>query len=183
MASSHREELGSRLRDFDELMAARDLVCPDGRGRPQERQGAAIIRASVVLLSAAFEAYVEELYEEAVDLLFAEASARDRKALKEDTSQRLNNASTFKVNRLFFNVGIPWIMQRQRMRWQKFSNESVRTELDRIIRIRNQVAHGESPTIRKNTAKRWKGVVERLADRLDLIVSDEVEDKTGKRPW
>ena len=137
----------------------------------------------MVLLSAAFEAYVEELFDDTVDHVFANVSESDRDVLKKDTSERLNNASTFKVNRLFFNVGIPWIMHNQRIRWQKFSNESVCSELNRIIRTRNEVAHGGSPTIRRRTAVRWKRVIERLADRLDLVVAEEIERQTGSSPW
>lgn len=183
MPSQPRTELDNRLKDFDELMLARDLVCPDGRGRKRERQGAAILRSSVVLLSAAFEAYVEEVYEEAVDLVFATVSSGQRNALKNDTSGNLHNATTAKVDRLFFHLGLPWIMRHQRIRWQKFSNDKVRSELDRIVRTRNEVAHGKSPHIRKSTAKRWKGVIERLADRIDAIVASHVESQTGARPW
>ena len=183
MPSKPREELDTRLKDFDELMLARDLVCPDGRGRSQERQGAAILRSSVVLLSAAFEAYVEEVYDEAVDLVFAQVTQGERNTLKNDTSGNLHNATTSKVNRLFFNLGIPWIMHHRRVRWQKFSNESVREDLNRIVKTRNAVAHGESPYIRKATVIRWKGVIERLADRIDAIVAGHVEEQTGARPW
>ena len=83
MPSQHRIELDTRLKDFDELMLARDLVCPDGRGRDRERQGAAILRSGVVLLSAAFEAYVEEVYDEAVDLVFAHATQGERNTPEE----------------------------------------------------------------------------------------------------
>ncbi len=183
MPSPARTHLESRLQDFDELIAARDLVCPDGRGRGRDAQGAAILRSSVVLLSAAFEAYVEEVYDAAVDLVFTQVSQGERNTLKNDTSGKLNNASTAKVNRLFFNLGIPWIMKHRRVRWQKFSNASVQKELDRIVKARNEVAHGESPYLRKATLLRWKGVIQRLADRLDEVVADHVHARTTVRPW
>lgn len=183
MPSQPRIELDRRLADFEELMRARDAVCPSNPGRPAERQGAAIIRSSVVMLSAAFEAYVEELFDEAADLIFASAAKSDLNELKKDTSEKLNNASTFKVNRLFFNLGIPWIMQHPRVRWQKFSNQSVQEELNRIIKARNSIAHGGNKSVHKATALKWKGVIQKLSDRLDLLVAEHVENQNGTRPW
>ena len=78
MPSQSRQELTNRLTDFDELIHARNTICPIGAGRPAKRKGAAVIRSSVVLLSASFEAYVEEVYEATVDLIFARASQADR---------------------------------------------------------------------------------------------------------
>ena len=183
MPSRSRQELSTRLTDFDELIEARDAICPDGAGRPAKRRGAAVVRSSVVLLAASFEAYVEEVYESAVDLLFAAAPPADRKKLKDDTSGRLNNATVFKVNRLFFNIGIPWIMHNQRVRWQKFTNQSVRDALDGMVNARNSIAHGEVISVRKPTAVRWRGFVERLADRIDSIVGDHVHQQTGIAHW
>lgn len=183
MPSIARDELDVRLADFDELMLARDAICPTGRGRPSQRQGAAILRSSVVVLSAVFEAYVERVYDEAVDILLATSAESDRESLKNKTSRRLHNANSIKVNRLFDNIGIARIMESDRVRWQKFSNTNVRAELDRIVMARNGIAHGESRAIQKRTATRWRGVIGRLADRLDGVVADHVEQQTGCRPW
>ena len=126
MPSNARRELDAQLKDFDELMYARDTVCPAERGRPRQRQGAAILRSSVVLLSAAFEAYVEGIFEDAVDILFCSVSEGARNELKQDTSRRLNNASAAKVNRLFFNVGIPWIMSSNRIRCRNSATRALK---------------------------------------------------------
>ena len=183
MTSEARVELSRRIADFDELMDARDTVCPSGAGRPAQRQGQAIVHAAVVLLAAAFEAYVEEIYDEAVDIVFDEAEDSDIKQLKANTSGRLNNASVFRVNQLFFNLGIPWIMKEEKIRWQKFSNQKVRKTLDEFITSRNKVAHGGNPGLRKSSATKWRGFVERLADRIELVVADAIEDWEYDRPW
>ena len=183
MPSTARTELTRRLNDFEEAMLARDAICPTTAGRPERRQGAAVIRAAVVLLSAAFEAYVEDVFDAAVDLIYTTADPADIKAFKKDTSGSLNNASVFKVNRLFFNLGIPWIMQHTNVRWQKFSNSKVQETLGDIITARNKIAHGANKSVRKPTALKWKGCIERLADRIDAIVADKVEIETGTRPW
>ena len=183
MSSQARTELTRRLKDFDEIMAARDTICPVNAGRPAQKKGAALIRSAVVMLAGAFEGYIEDVFDAAVDLIYAQESADDRKALKKDTSGSLNNASVFKVNRLFFNLGLPWIMQHQEVRWQKFTNSKVRETLGKLVTARNSIAHGGTKSVSKPTAKKWKGCVERLADRIDAIVAEHVESQTGNRPW
>jgi len=135
------------------------------------------------MLSAAFEGYVEDVFDAAVDLIYDHATVAERNTLKNDTSGNLNNASAFKVNRLFFNLGIPWIMNSPSIQWQKFSNDRVCEELNSLIRTRNEIAHGEDTLARKPTANKWRGMIERLADRLDVVVADGVEERTGNRPW
>jgi hypothetical protein len=142
-----------------------------------------VLRSAAVLLSAAFEGYMETLYNAAVDLLFAGYPVADRNALKESTSERNHNANVFKVNALYFNVGIPWVMHHPHIHWQKFSNERVRATLNELSTARNQIAHGQSATVRKPTARKWRNFVDRLAARLDEIVADKVEADTGVRPW
>ena len=183
MPSNARTSLDKQLRDFDELIHARDTICPNGAGRPAQRQGAAIIRAGVLILSAAFEAYAEDVYEEAVDLVYVQWPESKRKELKKDTSQKMNNASVYKLNNLFIHIGVPWIMDSQKLRWQKFSNSSVQDTLGQLISARNKIAHGRPKTVQKPTAKKWRNFVSKLADKIDLVVADRVEEVTGSRPW
>ena len=182
MSSVARTELDRRLKDFDELMHARDQVCSSGAGRPAQQQGQAIVHGSVVLLAAAFEAFVEELYEEAVDIVYAHADANDIAQLRKNTSRRMNNADSFKVNHLFFNVGIAWIMKMPRIRWQKFSNQKVQETVNKVVVAHNEVAHGKNPGLRKSQAANWRDFVERIADRLELTVADELVRWAHGRP-
>ena len=39
MLSQARKELNLRLKDFDEIMTARDAICPANAGRPAKKQG------------------------------------------------------------------------------------------------------------------------------------------------
>ncbi len=183
MSSQARKELTRRLKDFDEIMTARDAICPANAGRPAQKQGAAVVRSAVVMLAAAFEGYIEDVFDAAVDLIYANESKPDRKSLKKDTSGSLNNASVFKVNRLFFNLGIPWIMQHQNVRWQKFTNAKVQETLGKLVTARNSIAHGGNKAVSKPTAVKWKGCVEKLSDRIDSIVANHVKAQTGCRPW
>lgn len=183
MPSQARVALDEQIKDFDELMQARDTICPDGAGRPAKRQGAAIIRASVLMLAAAFEAYAEDVYEEAVDLIYANKTAAKRQALKGDTSQKMNNATIYKLNNLFIHLGISWIMDHPRICWQKFSNASVQDTLGALMAARNRNAHGRPKGVRKPTAVKWRYFSLKLADRIDLVVAERVDEVPGNRPW
>lgn len=183
MPSTARQDLAEHLADFDELIRARDAICPDGAGRPAKRQGAAAIRGSVLLLAAAFESYVEDVFDLGIDKLFSEPRPNRNKQLKKNTSGTFSNANVFKVNMLFFNIGIPWIMYNPKLHWQKFTNKSVETTLNALILARNHIAHGKPYTVRKPTALKWRNFIERLADKIDNIVADHVEKTMRARPW
>lgn len=107
VSSLAREELLNRLDDVEELVSAHSVLTGGGRGRPRERQGAALTRAGVVLLAAAMEAYVEELFEESARRVFANWPEPDVDAFVEQTAGRLNNADAKKTGMLFFNIGVP----------------------------------------------------------------------------
>ena len=69
MPSKAREELATRLDDVDELISAHGFVTGGERGAPLiingRRQGRALVRAGIVLLCAAAEAYIEDIFDEA----------------------------------------------------------------------------------------------------------------------
>jgi hypothetical protein len=104
MPSVARAELQIRLKDVAELLEAHTALTGGGRGAPAERQGAAVTKAGVVLLSAATEAYVEDLFEEAAKALFAGMGEDKIESLFKNTRGRFNNASVFKTNMLFFTL-------------------------------------------------------------------------------
>lgn len=183
MASPALTTLKKRLREVDEVVEARDRISPTGAGRPAQRRGAAVVRAGTMLLAALFEGYVEDVYDCAVDLVYAAYSKSERTNLKNDTSGQMHNASPFKVNRLFFNLGIPWVMSSASLRWQKYPNDKVQKMLQSLVTARNKIAHGKTHTVRRETLVSWRAQIERLAERLDVVVADYVEAQTGNRPW
>lgn len=184
MPSHARQALDVRLRDLDEIIAARDAICPEGAGKPAQKRGSALLRGGTVLLAAAFEGFVEELYELAVSHIYFTMTEDERKSLIDHTSKRLNNANVHKINLLYFNLGIPWIMSTPSIRWQKCSNQTVRSKVNSLIQTRGSVAHGRSsPGVRKDVLHNWRDVITRLADRLDVVVADHIEHRTGHRPW
>lgn len=182
MPSQANLKLRIRLLEIDEVISARDSICPAGAGKPALKKGAAVIRAGTTLLSAVFEAFVEELYEKSLDLLHPTLPT-EVKELKKNTSAKNHNANNHQVNNLFFYVGIPWIMQSNKIRWRKFSNKSVRDTLSELSSARNKIAHGAAHSVTKHQLVKWRDFVGRLADRLDEVVADHIETQTGTRPW
>lgn len=183
MPSHHLADFKKKLNDFDEIISARDAICPSGAGRPAKRKGAAVVRGAVVLLAAAFEAYVEDVFDEIVDKIYSAQSDADRKALKKETSGRLNNASVWKINLLYASVGHPWIMRDISFRWQKFTNKSVQKTLDEIIEARNKIAHRGVFTVRRDRAIKWRNFLDRLTDKFDDRAKSIIQDQTGAAPW
>lgn len=182
MPSAANVKLKARLLEIDEVISARDSICPANAGKPALKKGAAVIRAGTTLLSAVFEAFVEELYENTLDLLHPAMTAEVRE-LKKHTSEKNHNANNHQVNNLFFYAGIPWIMQSKKIRWKKFDNQSVRDTLGKLSSARNKIAHGSVHTVTKNQLVFWRDFAGRLADRLDVVVADHIEKETGTRPW
>jgi hypothetical protein len=180
MPSQAHQELEARLRDVEELINAHTTVTGGEPGRPAARQGAAITRAGIVLLAAATEAFVEDLFEEAARLIFADMPNNDLERLFRNTSKRLNNASVHNIEMLYFNLGMPWVLQI--IAWRKFPNGTLRKELDKLIEGRNTIAHGRGEMVRLQTLRRWKNMIEMLAPRFVAKLADRVEEATGQRP-
>ena len=176
MESKARAELSRRLADVDELVEAHGALTGTARGR--RRKGPAITRAGVVLLTAAMEAFVEELFEEACDKVFAVLADEERKALYKETSRRLNTANVQNTNLLFFNLGVPWILSG--VRWQNCSNAYFCERLDRLIETRGRIAHGKQPVVWLGRLRAWKTMVEKYAEVLERKVADHIESTTGK---
>lgn len=180
MPSVARAGLEIRLKDADELIVAHAALTGGRRGRPARRQGAAVVRAGVVLVVAAMEAFVEDLFEEAASLLFPAMAPDDLKALFRQTSERLNNADALKTNLLFFNLGIPWILAS--VRWQKTSNGAFKKRLHDLIQTRGQIAHGRAPTVSLAKLRGWRQMVGLYASVLDRLIADQLSRLTGTRP-
>lgn len=183
MASPHLAKLKQRLQEVDEIIAARDAICPSNAGRPAKKQGAAVISGGTVLLAALLEGYLEELFEDCLDTLYSNIPTNERNNLKNRTSRRNNSANPNQVNTPFFYLGVPWVMQSDRLRWRKMSNRDVRERLQALSKARNQLAHGGSRSVRKQTLVSWRRFVERLAERLDEIAANHIAAELGLRPW
>ena len=180
MPSDARRELEARLADVNELFKAHRALTGGGRGRPAQGQGAAITRAGIVLLAAAVEGFVEDLFEETAHLLWPNRPETDLKELFESTSRRFANAKYRRTEILLANLGLAWALGE--IRWRKFSNGAFREALDSLINTRNQIAHGIRPRQNLRSLVRWRRMVEQYATKLEEVLANHVQSVTDKRP-
>jgi hypothetical protein len=68
--------------------------------------------------------------------------------------------------------------------WQRAGNKAVRDNLGKLVRTRNQIAHGTvGVTVYKSDITRLRRYVEGFAQRFDALVRDQVHALTGTYPW
>lgn len=180
MPSAARTSLQTRLKDVDEIILGHYVLTGGQRGRPARRQGAALTRAGVVLLAAAMEAFVEDLFEESARLMMRGRTQPEFNEFFRNTSERLNVADVHKTNLLYFNLGIHWVLEG--IRWQKFSNRSVQSTLNKLVDSRNRIAHGSQPPVRLQTLRKWKGFVVRYSEKIEERLANHIEQMIGTRP-
>lgn len=133
------------LHFVDELIAVRRDQHGGGRGAPPlqggHRIGASINRSCIVMLSALLQSYVEEVFGEAARRTFPRLNADD--AYYERYWNQMKgwgNPSGANVRSLFLKIGIPDVFDG--LSWQGTTTERIRTRLDALNQIRNQIAHG-----------------------------------------
>jgi hypothetical protein len=182
MPSTALSEYTIALDGVEELIAAHKTLTGGTVGAPKARQGAATARAAVVLLTAALEGYVEDLCEEAIELLFAGAPSQDRSNLKQWTVGNMANPSAAKVDQLFFPLGLPWITAE--IGWQKFAKPNARKWLKQMIDRRNAIAHGDraNHVVQIQTVRKWYGHSRAFGPKLEQLVAAHITAETGNPP-
>jgi len=171
--SNSRDQLNQGLQELKDL---EDLVQLKTQGSQGPTAGiAAARRAAVLLLNAHFEAYLEDVLQEALTALNA---GLDASTLRRDfTTPRPRN-----IDRLFVLLGIDKISHQPS--WQKAANKTVRGALEELQDTRNAIAHGEAGVrATKQDVARFGGYVRGFADAVDELIADRIEQLTGRRPW
>lgn len=168
MPSNALLALNQNLKDVEEVIKAHESLTGGGKGKPSGGQGAALTRAGVVLLAATMEAFVEELFREAVALLYPRMTTVQQRDLFKDTVDRLNNADVTKTNLLYFNLGIPWVLND--VRWKKFSNASFQKALNSLVSTRNRIAHGGRPKVGLKKLRDWLKLVQKYGSVMEAVV-------------
>jgi hypothetical protein len=178
MASSAFASFTAALASVDEVMNA-----APGPGRPRLGHTGAVVKGGLVHLTAALEGYVEAVFEEATRALWPAWPSNQYKSFFKSTVGRFNNAHEFNTNRLFFNLGMAWIVQQ--ISWQHFPNASVVKLLEDTYRDRGAISHGSA--VAKLTLPRLRvrrDLIERYARELDHQIAIEVAARTGNpAPW
>jgi len=173
-----RQGLEAALGDVEELVQAHVALTGGGVGAPAQRQGQAISRAAIVILVAAIEVFVEELFEETA-LKFYEVNDRaDLKFLFSNTTDKLNHPSVEKIDLLFYNIGIMNVLDE--VRWKKTSNDSFKKRFRALLELRGRIAHGRRPSVRLSVVRRGLAFARRFADCLQSTVDWYVADEETK---
>jgi|SRR5665213_739719 len=195
MASKASIRFENKLKDVHALLDIHGDISGSRRGR-REAKLRVLHKASIALLVAAWETYIESLLEEGV--LFISGSALSgteaevhydelQLLIKENVQQavrRLNTANAENVQVLFRNCfGIEDIREswgRTGLDWKK-----AYLALNQLLRERHSIVHGamNDPEYRKRDVKSWLQFLRITVERTDLVVRDRIQALTGKTPW
>lgn len=139
------------------------------RGRKYEVEG--INRAAVLMLSAHFEGYLEDVKAEALYAINPELNAPT-------LTFGLHNPWRDRIDQLFAFIGMK--KPSKNISWQKASNSSVRTNLEKLVGTRNKLAHGTTGVqVDKSEIVSLRKYVEGFAQRFDADVRARVKTLTG----
>lgn len=138
----------------DELINARVAQHGGGRGAPPiaggVRIGASINRSVIVMLSALLQTYVEDVFHQSAKQVFPALAASDAVYQKYwSQMNRWGNPSDGNIENLFIRIGVPDVFDG--LSWQKTSKATIKTKLNKLNQIRNDIAHGAAQ-IRVNGA-------------------------------
>jgi len=173
MASRAHDEMTDRLTDVDQLMAAHAAVGGTQRGRRYEVVG--LNRAAILMLSAHFEGYLEDVMTDALIAL-------NPHLIPKPLIGGFHNPWPDRIDALFefLNMSKPSRV----ISWRRAGNAAVRKNLEKLVATRNQIAHGTTGvTVYKNEVISLRKYVEGFAQRFDQLVHDQVEALTGVSPW
>ena len=166
------------LKDVEELLDAHQSLTGGNRGRPAQKQGAAVTKSGVVMLTAVFEAFVEDVFERAAKDVFADEldTTRKLKDFIRETSGRLNNASVKNIDFLYAQIGYPFILRE--LSWKGFNNTNLRESIDAMVSVRNKIAHGGAPKVNLQNLRRWKNMIEAFSLRFENLVFEHAQEWT-----
>lgn len=173
MSSNAYAALTTRLQDVDELMAAHVAVGGTQRGRRFEVEG--LNRAAVLMLSAHFEGYLEDVMAEALGSLNGQLDPQPLVG-------GFHNPWPDRIDELFAFLGMS--KPSRDISWQRAGNPAVRKNLEDLVRKRNQLAHGAMGVrVYKTDVTRFRRYVEGFAVRFDALVRNRVRRLVGSYPW
>jgi hypothetical protein len=164
----------------DEIIEMRREMHGGRRGAPYvrddgSREGQALNRASVAMLTATLQGYCEDVFFETSTAVLSMNDEQSRNY--KDLYSRWGNPSSFNILTHFRRLGSPNIFAG--LVWQKSSTETVKRKLDELNQLRNGVAHGrEQLHIRGNAISlslavvyNYRNFVEQFGQRFQQHVN------------
>jgi len=185
-SKAHTQHLDVLLRDAEELGAAHLKLSTGARGR--QRGLGAINRTAVVICVSAWEAYVEEVIKEALDLLRPAAVPAGTwdivKAPALAQIKRFNTPNSGNTKSLISNclgltdITLYW-------RWKNCTSTSACAYLNTALDTRHKIAHGVNPrpTVHRSYAGWLPDLFKNLALCTDVAIADHVIGLGSPRPW
>lgn len=165
------------LQSVDELIAARQNLHGGHVGAPViladgNREGAALNRACVVLLSATLQAYVSDVFVSCSNKTFGRELQGEELSNYRATWNRWGNPNPANITQLFRRLGINDILDG--LSWQRQSTKALKKNLDQLNQVRNRIAHGQelmvdgaSFSLTLNRILRWRNVSEKFGEYFE----------------
>lgn len=175
MPSHSLHALADRLRDVDDLMDAHAHVQVAHAPHDPDYELDGMNRAAVLMLSAHFEGFLEELMRESL-------AAIDPQLDADPLLRGFGNPWPNRIDELFSFLG----MRRPShgICWEEAPSSHVRDRLEQLVRIRNQVAHGQIDiAVARRDVTSLRGYVEGFARGMDAAVHAHLTTLTGAEPW
>jgi RiboL-PSP-HEPN len=165
------------LRDATELGAAHRKLSTGNRGR--QRGLGAINRTAVVICVSAWEAYVEEVIKEALDLLRPAGTTEATWNIVKEPAlaqiKRFNTPNSGNTRSLIANcLGLADITSA--WHWQNCTTQTACAYLNKALDTRHKVAHGVNPrpTVHRSYAGWLPSLFQNLASCTDTAIADHV---------
>lgn len=164
------------LTALDEVINARVSLHGGGRGAPAKlgdgtREGLALNKACIVLLSAALQSYVEDVFLECSFKAFGRTLVNDELKNYRATWSRWGNPNPNNITTLFRRLGVDDVLEG--LKWQKQSTLQLKNTLDAINQVRNCIAHGSDIKVDKKDfplhlarIRRWRNTCDQFGARF-----------------
>jgi hypothetical protein len=161
----------------DELIAARKNLHGGNRGAPRnlvdgQREGAALNRACVVMLSSALQAHVGDVFVTCSSRAFGRQLTEAELEKYNTTWGRWGNPSAQNISALFLRLGVLDVFDG--LSWQGQSTTALKSNLDTINQVRNRIAHGKVLTVngapyslRLSGISRWRNIAAQFGNRFE----------------
>lgn len=171
---------------LDEVIRARRTLHGGAVGAPRlladgSREGGALNKACVVLLTASLQAYIEEVFVECSVLAFGDFEEPQAKRYRK-TWDRWGNPSPDNIVNLFRRLGVDDIFHE--FSWQGQSTATLKANLNTMNQVRNRIAHGDEIRVDGNPFQltlnrivRWRNIAERFGERFDVCARWYFEDE------
>jgi hypothetical protein len=132
------------LRYIDELIELRRDQHGGGPGAPPVdagyRQGTAVNRSCIVMMSAMLQAFVEDVFVDCSTRVLPQLNSPEAIKIYRDNFRRWGNPHPDNISRLFRRIGVSDVLAN--LNWQNCENKTMRRKLNDINEIGNQIAHG-----------------------------------------